>query len=775
MVLHLNKQHKLFVLLAVLFLSSATPLMAQGYYPQENMAAAPNALTFEQFISQPGVVKHEAYFNIYQKNDRFCLEIPFSALDKDILVNAQVISYNSSFISPSSDVVRFKKHNDNTLYMYRNRSLDVQADSADVPMTDAIRNSMMLPIDKAFTIMTLGENNDSYIVDITGDISQASGLFDVSKFSGLSHPDPSRSGLIGIHGINNGVASDIYRSQTDNSPLGSMDNMQDVSNTYQLEFILQLLPERKPSMVAESPVFGFETISRQEFNMSNYGARRVNYICKWNFDTQVTVYIDPATPTVFQQSVRNAIRQWQDALSKAGVKQPFVITSDEKEKSLSYHHLLFIWGNAAMEPNHGKIIDPTTGEILAARLNFTDQSISETYMPTYYIQCRHIDKRVAKDLENLEVRSEILTVQLAAEIGKVLGMKPNWRGTTAYTSTQLCTPSWLQTHGMSASVTAPLTFNYLPTAQQGVKVSQLMPRVSDYDIAAMKFAYGKGKNVLTDRKQFYSAEDKMDPLASKYVLASDILKASDLAIQNTQQSYARLHSDFAKLPKDQNSLNQESRIAVQHLTRVEQYLTQIASLVGGRSKYPIIRKLSEKSTVYVPRDQQVAALDYLEKHILSGVPQWLLRPEITAFCSGNMSSMSIGTANGILKKLMGAEVLQSLADQERALEKDAFTAKELTDYINRVVFADFDKTQPVSDFKRKLQISLLLNVAEYVAQHNIVLGMQNEGNCLLQVWLVDTAKKIAALAENHHDKDSREHFSLLKMRLDKMYFNKNIQ
>ena len=35
--------------------------------------------------------------------------------------------------------------------------------------------------------------------------------------------------------------------------------------------------------------------------------------------------------------------------------------------------------------------------------------------------------------------------------------------------------------------------------------------------------------------------------------------------------------------------------------------------------------------------------------------------------------------------------------------------------------------------------------------------------------------KVAALAENHHDKDSREHFSLLKMRLDKMYFNKNIQ
>ena len=305
-----------------------TVVYAQDYNQQQQYMQ-PQTLTYEQFISQPGVVKHNAYFTIYQKNDRFCLEIPFSALGKEVLVTAQAVSINSNFVSPASDVVRFEKHDDHTLYMHRNRSLDVQTDSADVSMTQALRNSMMLPVDKAFTVMTLGENKDCYIVDITGDINQSSGLFDVSKNSGMSHPDPSRSGVLDIRAINNGVAIKVFRSQTDNMPQGSMDNLQDVAQTFELEFLLQQLPERKISMVAESSAFGFNTISRQEFDMKNYGARRTNYICKWNFSNgPITVYLDPATPAVFQESVKKAIVQWQDAFKKAGVQEAFRITSD---------------------------------------------------------------------------------------------------------------------------------------------------------------------------------------------------------------------------------------------------------------------------------------------------------------------------------------------------------------------------------------------------------------------------------------------------------------
>ena len=751
-----------------------TVVYAQDYHQQQQYMQ-PQTLTYEQFISQPGVVKHNAYFTIYQKNDRFCLEIPFSALGKEVLVTAQAVSINSNFVSPASDVVRFEKHDDHTLYMHRNRSLDVQTDSADVSMTQALRNSMMLPVDKAFTIMTLGENKESYIVDITGDINQSSGLFDVSKNSGMSHPDPSRSGVLDIRAINNGVAIKVFRSQTDNMPQGSMDNLQDVAQTFELEFLLQQLPERKISMVAESSAFGFNTISRQEFDMKNYGARRTNYICKWNFSNgPLTVYLDPATPTVFQESVKKAIAQWQEAFKKAGIQEAFRITSDPAHLSLSYGHILFCWGNAAAGLNSNMIIDPLSGEILAARINLLDRCIDER-LSDYYIQCRHLDKRIAKDMNSLEVRRDILMALTAAELGKVLGMKQNWRGMTAFTPAQLCSQTWLLQHGMSASVTAPLTFNYLPSAKSGVKAAQLLPCVSDYDRAAIKFAYGKGKRQPANRNQFFSAEDKNDPYASGGFLSSDILEASLKGIENVKESYARLHKDFSQLPAPQNAYTLESKTAVQHLSRFEQYLTQIATLVGGRSRYPIMRGISEQATVYVPRQQQLAALNYLENNILNGIPQWLQRPEITEICSGNMKSMSVGTANNIVKKLMSADVLQSLAEQERTQGNNAYTARELTDYINRVVFADFNKSQAVDEFHQKVQIALLLNVAEYVQQHNIVMGMQNEGNCLLQVWLVETARKVADLAESHTDATSREHFSLLKMRLDKMYFNKAIQ
>ena len=739
-------------------------------------AQAPAQLTYEQFASQLGVQKHEAYFNIYQKNDRFCLEIPFTALGKDVLVSAQAIGGYGSYVSPASDVVRFERHDDYTLYMRRNRSLDVQADSADVPMTDAIRNSTMLPIDRTFTIMTLGESGLSYIVDITADINQSGGLFDVSKYSALSHPDPQRSGVTAVRPVRQGVAIQLFRSQTDNMPVGDMTNMQDVAQTLQLEFILQQLPERHVAMVAESPAYGFQTVSRQEYDMRNYGSRRINYICKWNFaDSPLTVFIDPLAPAPFQQSARNAVAQWQQALAKAGVRQAFRVTTDPAERQLSYGHIILNWGSAANGSNSSTIIDPLTGEIIAARLNFMDATNNDHLLTDYYIQCRHLDKRIAADLNSLDVRRDLLTSQIAAELAKVLGMRPNWRTLSAFTPEQLCSSQWLIAHGPVASVSVPLTYNYLPGAKSGVKASGLLPCVSDYDVAALRYAYAKGKRQPADRCLYYSSEDKGDPYATTGSLSSDVLKASVMAIDNLRESYARLHTDFDRLPQSQNNYAQESKTAVRHLAKLEQYLGQIASLVGGRSRYPIIRGVSEQPVAWVPREQQLAALDYLENNILNGVPQWVLRPEIMNICSGNMSSMSIGTANGVLKQLMSADVLQRLVEQERAQGDKAYTAAELTAFIDRVVFHDFSDTMPVSDFRQKTQIALMLSVAEYVAQHNIVMGMQHEGNCLLQVWLTNTARRIATLAQSHADAASRAHFDLLRMRLDKMYFNKPIQ
>lgn len=706
-------------------------------------------MTYQKFIDQPGILKYDSYFNIYKQDKKFWIEIPADAMGRDVLITAQAINGYNSFLSPASDVVTFEHHDLHTLYMRRHRSLDYQRDSLETPIMDAIRNSNMLPIDRSFEILSLGKDGKSYIIDITQDITSANGLFDVTKDNSLNHPDPNRSGWLGMRAIDGGFSMEVFRSQTDSRPVRSMNDMTDVASTAVLQFVMQCLPSHKHEMRLTSPAYGFETITAQEYDVKNYVSRRREYIATWDFTTgPLSVYIDPNMPEPFKNSVRKAVDNWTKALNVAGVKKPFVYSTDQKANNLAYKCITFVWGNAANGVNSKTIVDPMTGEIMAARINLLDRNMEEFYEP-YFIQCRHIDGRVKKDFKSLAMRQDVVASWVTREMGLVLGMKSNWRG---------------------KSVTGPFELNYAATAGTASPV----PQIAEYDRQAMRFAYGKG-SVLPAKTDYFSAEDKRDPYAQKDVLSADIIGDSRKGLENMKRSYAAMLADVKALPADQINVQGISHMAVQHLTVQETCLQRVASLVGGRSKYPIIKGVSEQAVVYVPRTTQLEALDFLEKNILSGIPAWVKNEELNRICSGNMNSMSIGAANGVAKALLNADVLQSLAEQERALgAANAFTAKELIDYINRLVFADFDANKAPTDFQRKVQISTMLSVAEYVHGHNVVMGMQNEGNCILQVYLVDTAKKIADLANNHTDKETRDHYAMLKMRLDRAYFKKKL-
>lgn len=710
------------------------------------------AFTYERFVSQKGMEKHDSYFNIYRQDKRFWMEIPQEALGRDILITCQTINGYTNFLSPSSDVVTLEHHDLHTIYLRRHRSLDYQRDTLDASVMDAIRNSNLQPIDRVLNVVALGKEGKSYIVEITHDVTSASGLFDVTKSSSLSHPDPNRSGWLGTRPIPQGFSMEVFRSQTDVMPVKSMNDRQDVSNTVVLQFVVQMLPKHDHVMRLENPAFGFETITRQEYDSRNYVSRRRNYIASWDFtDGPLTLYIDPDMPEPFKASVRRAVREWTSVLNAAGIKRPFVFSTDPQANNLAYKCVTFVWGNAMNGVNSTKIVDAMTGEILSARINLLDAPADMYYEP-YYILFRNIDPRVKKDFMSLGMRQDLTASWVMKEMGKVLGMKENYRG---------------------RSITNPFRMNYAADAKTAP--SDLFPKISQYDRLAIRYAYSAKGNAYPPLSDFYSPEDKRDPYATKTVLSANVIADSRSGMEKVRQSYASLIEDVKLLPVSQLDMQAVSHLAVQHLSLYGEYLLSVARLVGGRSRYPVIRGVSEKPALYVPRDTQAEALRFLEENILSGVPSWTANAEVQRICSGNMYSMSIGIANDVVKALLDAGVMQSLAEQERDMGADkAFTAKELLAFIDRLLFCGFSNEATPSDFQRKMQITAMLNVADYVQGHNIVMGMQNEGNCILQVYLVETYRKIADLAEHHRDKAVRDHYAMLRMRLERMYFNKRV-
>lgn len=744
--------------------------------------------TYTRFTTQKGMVVHKGYYNVYQLGEQYYLEIPKNGLNKDILISIQVTKGNSTFVSDACGVVTFSKGKSNRLYLTRHYSLDTAADSTDVCMMNAILKSGMRPIDSIYPLVTIGPSG-SYIIDISKDLNTPNGLFDVSSSSLLSHPDPMASGVDAIRSTDNGVVFQVTRSQVDNIPVNQDGKKADMAYTYGLEFIIQQLPERAIVMKEAQPTFGFETVSRTEYNTKNFLAIQRNYIKRWSLtaskhkmaqqrkgvaiqpDNQICIYIDPITPKPFIETIKKGVAQWSEAFLKAGWKNVFYFSSDDKDSSLSYHHILFRWGLAYSGLNTNKIVDELNGEILAARINIVDM-VADDMLPTYFLQCGDVDKRILTDIHNIDVRKDVLTAMIASTFGEVFALKPNKVGYTAFTPQQLHSNSWLQEYGPTASITSDVSFNYLPKPEDHIAPNNLLPKVSIYDKEAIRYAYGNGNSMPSMKGTFYTVEDKANPYIQKGYLSADLYEASIEGVANIKKVYAELDKRVSRLPEDQNNWNNLKELTIKALVLYQQYLTQINSLVGGRMLHPIIKGISEQPITYVPREQQIKALKYMEENVFNAIPQWVMRKELREATTYDHSEMMMAVAIEMFKHYFDKNALQSLIDAEISQGNKAFTIKELFAYIDRVIFENFNSTKPVSTYKQNLQSTFIYNLATTVSQNSISTGLSNEANSALFNYFVDTANKVIALSKTHKDEKTRNNYALMVMRMKKDFFNK---
>lgn len=745
--------------------------------------------TFEKFVSQKGMIIHKGLFNVYQLKEQYYLEIPQEVFKKNIMVTAQVVKGYSSYVSNASTVINFSKGKGNSIYLMNHYSLDAPADSTDVCMMNAISNSGMRPIDKVYPIVTMGQSNHSYIIDISKDLNTANGLFSVSSYKALSHPDPLASGVDNIRMFSTGVAFQLTRSQVDNIPVNQDGKKENRASTYQLEFTLEQLPEYNMMMKLAQLAFGFETISRTEYDSKQYLARTMDYIQRWSLTASksnlsrqrkgvaiepvnpIIVYIDPVTPKPFVESIRRSVAQWSDAFLKAGWKNVFRISSSDEDGSLTYHHLLIRWGAAYSGTSSNKIIDPSNGEILAARINIMDANAIDR-LHYYYLQCADVDSRIATDIQSLEVRKDIVTAQVASEMGKVLGLKPNYAANSVFSPEQIRSEKWLEQYGISASVTAPLTFNFLARPSDGVNAKHLLPCVSIYDWEAIDYAYGNGASHPSLKAAFYSPEDKTSPYAQEGALSNDAMGASLEGINQIKKAYSDLNTNISKLPEDQNKWDAVSKLSIEALSLYQSYLSRMNSLVGGQIKHPIIRGISENLYTFVPREQQLEVLSYMEKTLFTQVPQWTINKQLMQASGYDFDGMMTGLAVAMYKHYIDKNVIQSLINAEYHLGNKAFTTKELFSYINRVFFEDFSRTKAVSTYKQRLQTLLVIDLAHNASQSNITAGIANEANDVLHAYFIDVANKITELSKTHTDEATRANYQLMVMRMNREYFNK---
>ena len=742
-------------------------------------------MDYAQFSTQEGMEMNEGYFTVYRLGNSYYLEIPADGMGRDVLITTQVVKGYSAYVSESSGVIRFSQGREGRIHVTRNRAMDVSADTTDVRMMEALRKSGMVPVDYVYPVVAYGEDGQSVIIDITNELNGANGnLFNVSKNSSLNQPDPSRSGIDGFRMIDGGVVFSATRSQTNFQTTDMQTGAgQNFPYTYELEMVIQMLPEHEVTMKRNHPAYGFNTIGMLAYDTKKYVAQRTEYVQKWQLmakdqkqrgenEYPICVYIDPIIPAPFVESVKRGLRQWEEAFAEAGWTNVFRVSSSPEDASLAYRTILVRWGAAFNGLYSSVVVNPENGEILCARINLMDASADEM-LGTYFLQCGLLDERIRKDLHSLAVRQDVLTAQFASAFAELLGMKPNRAGYTAFSPEALRSEKQLDKHGTTTSITSDLRFNYIARPDDNISVANLFPKVSTYDKEAIAYAYGNREKGPSLKAAFYQPKDpqKYNPDTE---LSDDLFEAGLLAIENLKEVYPHLDKWIKRLPEEQRTWDAVADMSINALALYQTYLTQMVNCVGGVVTCPIVKGENDIPVRYVSKERQEEVLAYLEKVIFNGAERWIYEPGWEEVSTYDLDQLMVGLAAALSKRFIDEEAIAALIDGERVLGvENAFLATDLFAYVDRVIFENFDETKALSDFKRNLQLQFVSDFAKTMAQKNISFGLGNEAVNMLHVYFIDMAQKVKHLAETHQDPMTRENYRLLWMRLERDYFQKN--
>ena len=768
-------------------------LFSLGIFYQTALAAD-EPTPFEKFFKKTMKVT-PGLFPVYQDGSKYFMEIPENALASDILVIGDIARGFASNVSQSSGVIRFSVGTGNNLNVTRQVYKEVVSPDFNQGMEGLVQKSNLIPVSFVMHIEASGKAKKSYIVDITRQLMEGGDLFSFKDFSGLSRSDAARSGVEQVKAYSNGVLFSVLRTQTD--PGNSMNGVKtaDRAVAYVLNLLIQRLPASSVKVREADPRIGFGTVAYNDFGKNPYGVRNVKVITRWNLQvstadqkryaagelvnpvTPIKVYLDPAIPALFVPYIKEAVQQWNGAFNVAGFKNAIQVVTGENDNWLSSGKMLIKWGNAfnGIVPTN-LVTDPRTGEILAAKMNIGDDIVNDL-LPSYFAKCGLTDLRVQKDLYDPAVRGEIMRWKVAQTMGELLGMTPNLYGSAAYTTSQIRSASWLKKNSFASSVTDDTQFNFLVQPGDKVTADDLMPRVSVYDRMAIGWAYRifadakAEKKALTaiaysDASLLFLPEDKNDAYTRRGDLSDNQLEAAELGMNNLRLFYPQMEKITSNMKGSDEDWINFKLLSSACQKSYQLYTNNIVSLIGSQSVRPVLKNYNNVAVVYTPKKDQQKAMAMLNTYFFNGPPVWMQSKRLNLINTESEDIKMQHATQDALKKLITPAVLGNLIKAEEALGTDTYTVNNLFNDLDHYVFKDFNTVNKVDDYTLLMQTNFAFDIFDAALKNNITGGLSDASE-VMHLYFIRTMAHIKELAEKHSDQNAREHYQLIKVKIDR--------
>jgi hypothetical protein len=728
-------------------------------------------------VIDSSAVTQKGLIDVHKMKDKYLFEISDSLIGKEIMT---ITRYSKTPAGGgvfggeeiNRQVVRFEVGpNDNILL--RSITYVIMTPDVDKPISQAVKNSSSDPIIAVYDILAYnkdadGKNNKSYVIDMNTSFDADVQTFSLSPVNKQLlkiqsfQKDKSFIKDIKSFPINTEIRSvktfstepqKISRTPTPQIGRDFPAGLDAGVVTVELNTSILLLPEIPMRKRTYDKRVGYFANGYDVFENESLKADKEVFAVRWRLEPKnaedaekqkrgeliepkkpIVYYIDPATPEKWRPFIKAGVDDWQEAFEFAGWKN--AIRGEywpENDPSMSLEDARFSvlrYFAADIQNAYGpNVHDPRTGEIMESHIGWY-HNIMSLLRDWYLIQTGAVDANARFKKFDDKLMGELIRFVSSHEVGHTLGLRHNMGASNATPVEMLRDPAFQKANGHTSSIMDYARFNYV--AQPEDNVTDLFPRIGDYDKWAIKWGYSyfadakdakeekallneMTKEAYKDRRLWFGTESSpYDPRYQTEDLGDNAMKASEYGIKNLKRILPQLNSwskeegeDYSELEGLYNSLTGQFR----------RYMGHVSKNVGGIYYNPKTSEMEGNEFDVVPSATQNEAIAFLHAQLFK-TPTWLLDQNILTKINPDsgveaMKNLQGGTLNSLLS---GDRLIRLL--ETSSLDKKNYSVDELMSDLRKGIFSELNTNATIDIYRRNLQ-KLYVN--------NLIEALDNEG------------------------------------------------